>query len=135
MPLKPVKHGIKVWILGDSLNGYFSRFDVYTGKKGNAAEVGNATEVGLGARVVKELTSDMQGKYHHIYFDNFFTSQDLLLDLVAKGIYACGTARTNRKGFPQLLKDAKLKERYHMYPQSHTGRHHPNKRTCKYNVK
>ena len=29
MPKKPIKHGIKVWVLGDSTNGYFSRFDIY----------------------------------------------------------------------------------------------------------
>ena len=33
MPLKPIKRGIKVWVLGDSTNGYFSRFEVYTGRK------------------------------------------------------------------------------------------------------
>ena len=46
MPLKPTKHGIKVWVAADSTNGYFSRFEVYTGKN-------NTTEHGLGARVVK----------------------------------------------------------------------------------
>ena len=33
MPAKPIKRGIKVWVLGDSSNGYFSKFDVYTGRK------------------------------------------------------------------------------------------------------
>ena len=33
MPKKPVKRGIKVWVLGDSANGYFSKFKVYTGKE------------------------------------------------------------------------------------------------------
>ena len=33
MPLKPVRRGIKVWALADSLNGYISEFEVYTGKK------------------------------------------------------------------------------------------------------
>ena len=41
MPMKPVKRGIKVWVLGDSSNGYFSKFKVYTGKQA-------AREVGLG---------------------------------------------------------------------------------------
>ncbi len=50
MPLKPTKHGIKVWVAADSTNGYFSRFKVYTGNKNNT------TEHGLGARVVKTLT-------------------------------------------------------------------------------
>ena len=34
MPLKPTKRGIKVWVAADSTNRYFSRFEVYTGKKG-----------------------------------------------------------------------------------------------------
>ena len=71
MPLKPTKRGIKVWVAADSTNGYFSRFEIYTGKKDNT------TEHGLGARVVKTLTADLKGKYHHVYFDNYFTSLKL----------------------------------------------------------
>ena len=32
MPAKPIKHGIKVWVLEDGSNGYFSRFEGYTGR-------------------------------------------------------------------------------------------------------
>ena len=32
MPVKPIERGIKMWVLGDSSNGYFSRFEVYTGR-------------------------------------------------------------------------------------------------------
>ena len=39
MPKKPTKCGIKVWIVGDSTNSYFfSRFDVYTGKRERRVE-------------------------------------------------------------------------------------------------
>ena len=41
MPMKPVKRGIKVWVLADSHNGYFSKFQVYTGKKDGAVEEGS----------------------------------------------------------------------------------------------
>ena len=58
MPLKPTKHGIKVWVLGDSHNGYFSKLQVYTGAV-------DSPEKGLGSRVVKELTAHFNGKYHH----------------------------------------------------------------------
>ena len=51
MPQKPIKRGIKVWVLADSRNGYFSRLEVYTGRKRN-------TEHGLGEIVVKDLTLD-----------------------------------------------------------------------------
>ena len=118
MPMKPVKRGIKVWVLGDSHNGYFSRFDIYTGK-------GASPEKGLGARVVKSLTEPLKNKFHHVYFDNFFTSEQLLTDLEKDGIYGCGTARKDRRGFPDALKKPKLKERYihkHCYTkQSEVG--------------
>ena len=84
MPMKPMKRGIKVWVLGDSHNGHFSNFQVYTGKDGSV-------EKGLGARVVKDLTSCLKGKYHHVYFNNFFTSSQLLTNLEWDGIYSCGT--------------------------------------------
>ena len=48
MPLKPVRRG---WALADSLNGFVSEFDVYTGKKTNAVEKN------LGAKVVNLLHS------------------------------------------------------------------------------
>ena len=106
MPKKPIKRGIKVWVLGDSSNGYFSRLDVYTGKKADGS-----TEHNLGARVVKHLTQDFKDKWHMVFFDNFFTSKALICDLEAMKIYSCGTARKDRKGFPQQLKVAKLKDR------------------------
>ena len=74
MPMKPIKCGIKVWVLGDSTNSYFSYFQVYTGRQENR-------EVGLGAHMVKTLTSDLKRKYHHVYFDNFLTSVQLLEQL------------------------------------------------------
>ena len=55
MPLKPTKRGIKVWVLGDSHNGYFWKFEVDTGKQGDTVEKG------LAARVVKSLTEDLTG--------------------------------------------------------------------------
>ena len=105
MPNKPVKRGIKVWVLADSSNGYFSRLEVYTGKKGAAVEKG------LGARVVKDLTRDFQRRWHRVYFDNYFTSKALLCELEEVGVYGCGTCRVDRKRFPQRLKRPKLKKR------------------------
>ena len=104
MPLKPTKQGIKVWFLGDSYDGYFSQFEVYTGKNGNTAETG------LGTRVVKTLTAELKGKHHHIFFDNF--TSEHLQDLLADDIYSCGTARKDWKGFPPVLKQVKLPNRY-----------------------
>ena len=104
MPKKPVKRGIKVWVLGDSRTGYFSKFDIYCGK-------GASPEKNLGSRVVKTLTEPLKQKFHHVYFDNFFTSESLMSELEEDGVYACGTARKDRRGFPDQLKQVKLKNR------------------------
>ena len=93
-----------MWVRADSRNGYFSLFEVYTGKKKDVVKHQ------LGARVVKDLTKELQGKWHHVYFDNFFTSYSLLSDLEKSGIYGCGTARKDRRGFPEL-KTAKFNNR------------------------
>ena len=98
MPLKPVKQGIKVWALADACNGYITNFQVYTGKQRDA------TKKGLGANVVKTLTKPYTHSFRHVFFDNFFTSRDLLDSLKANQLYGCGTIRTNRKGFPAVLK-------------------------------
>ena len=99
-----VKRGIKVWVLADSSNGYFSRLEVYTGKKGNRAEKG------LGARVVKDLTSDFQRRWHWVFFDNF-NSKALVCDLEAVVIYSCRTVQANWKNFPTKLLKKKLDNR------------------------
>ena len=98
LPMKPIKRGIKVWAQADANTGYISAFEVYTGKKGNTSEKG------LGAKVVKALCEQLKNSYRHIYYDNFFASVDLALDLLGYGLYSCGTLRLNRKGFPEGLK-------------------------------
>ncbi len=106
MPKKPIRTGIKVWVLGESSTGYFSRLEVYESRKGTT------TENGLGARVVRDLTRDFQHRWHRCFFDNYFTSKRLLCDLLEVGIYGCGTCRKDRKLFPEELKKPKLDKRH-----------------------
>ena len=68
-------------------------FQIYTGKTGS-------TEKQLGARVVKDLTRELVGNYHHVYFDNFFTGMALMISLKKDKIFACGTVRQNRSRLP-----------------------------------
>ena len=98
MPKKPVRRGLKVWMRSDSTSGYISQFQVYVGK-----EV--SSETGLGARVIKDLTTTLHQKHHIVFCDNFFTSIKLFHELYQDGIYACGTIRADRKGFPADLKE------------------------------
>lgn len=98
MPMKPIKRGVKVWTRADSINGYVCELQIYLGK------VGNTAEKQLGARVVKDLTRALVGKYYTIYCDNFFTSAKLFEDLYSDGVYACGTLRSDRVGYPEEFK-------------------------------
>ena len=102
------RESCKVWVRADSHNGYFSQFEIYQGKGSNTTP-----ELGLGGSVVKTLTRPLVGKHHHIFMDNFFTSPTLFMDLLQDDIYACGTVRSNRRGFPRDLKGKRiLKNRY-----------------------
>ena len=87
-----------MWTWADSRNGYMSQFQVYLGK------VGKMFEERLCERVVKDLTRPLVGKYYTIYCDNFFTTTKLFEDLLNDSIYACGTLRSDRKGYPDQFK-------------------------------
>ena len=51
VPIKPVKHGIKVWVYAEASSGFVCDFQVYMGKKQDGA-----VEQNLGYRVVHDLT-------------------------------------------------------------------------------
>ena len=98
LPAKPTKRGIKVWCRADAHNGYLCEFQVYTGREEQS------NEMTLGARVVTDLSQRLQGKYYHLFFDNFFCSVALLQSLLSNGLYGCGTARQTYKDFPAPLR-------------------------------
>lgn len=90
---KPIRFGFKVWMLCSS-TGYPYAMDIYSGKK---SESDNCISGQLGPRVVNELLSVVgDNSQHEVYFDNFFTSYKLLLELSHKGMRATGTIRENR---------------------------------------
>ena len=98
IPNKPTKRGIKVWVRADAINGFVSAIKVYVGKQGGVAVTG------FGEKVVKDLTEAISGKNYSIYCDNYFTSVNLFQDLLKRKIYACGTIRSNQKGYPDDIK-------------------------------
>jgi hypothetical protein len=50
-------------------------------------------EGGLGAKVVRGLVEPLNGKGHHIYYDNFSSSVALAKEMAAKGNYTISTTR------------------------------------------
>ncbi|XP_052277135.1 piggyBac transposable element-derived protein 4-like [Dreissena polymorpha] len=106
MPAKPNKRGIKMWMLCDARRAFLARFEVNLGRQNNQ------TEHGLGDNVVMRLVDHIYHSFRWLIFDNFFTVIPLMKELLEKGLYACGTVRVNRKGFPsQLKKPAEVRQR------------------------
>ena len=65
----------------------------------------------LGPKVVTSLLEIVDApKFHHVYFDNVFTSPNLLLQLREKGFKGTGTVRVNRLQGTSL-KDTKQMEK------------------------
>lgn len=114
MPKKPIKRGYKVWVLADQ-TGYCWDFDIYTGK------VGDNVERNLGSRVVKTLSANLVNKNHKMFFDNFFSSPQLMKDLLDKQLYACGTINSNRKHMPKFKDDKELKRGQYEWFSSNDG--------------
>lgn len=114
MPKKPIKRGYKVWMLCEK-SGYVYKFSVYTGK------VGDSVQKNLGESVVLNLCTEIEGSYHHLYFDNYFSTYSLLVELKIKKILACGTVQANRKHLPSLKEDRNLKRGEYDWRVSDTG--------------
>ena len=54
--------------------------------------------------------STVVGHGHHVNFDNYYNSPDLIDLLYKRKTHACGTVRKNRKSFPISVTQAKLKQ-------------------------
>lgn len=99
MPSKPLRKGLRVWMLCDSRSGYCHRARLYVGKMSD-----DATTSAVGHRVVTSLVRGLEGRYHHLFMDSFFTSVPLLQRLLQDGLYACGPTNPNRRSYPDALK-------------------------------
>lgn len=105
MPMKPTKRGIKVWAAACSKSSHVLLLDIYEGK----AKIDSPGT--LGERTVLKMSQPYHEKGYCFYFDNFFTTFELLDQLLKKQTFGCGTLRANRKHYPKdlLIEDKKLK--------------------------
>ena len=106
MKNKPIKWGFKFWFQCSCKPGYLYHFDKHLGKK-------SKTEFGPAESVVLTLCKNLKNSYCYVFFDNFFTSPNLMLKLFEDGIYATGTIRSNRKHMPTFKADKQMKRGEH----------------------
>ncbi|XP_062571144.1 piggyBac transposable element-derived protein 4-like [Saccostrea cucullata] len=105
---KPIRFGLKLWVLADSITGYTYAFFVYLGKK--RTELKNKTK-GLAYNVVMELSRTLFNQGYRIYTDSFYTTQHLATDLLQKKTYLVGAVKRSSSAMPSCLKDIELFEK------------------------
>ena len=57
--------------------------------------------------MVTKLCRPIFDKGHHVYIDNYFSSQELFNELTNNQTGACGTLQLNKRGIPNRVKTAK----------------------------
>ncbi|CAB4043729.1 Hypothetical predicted protein, partial [Paramuricea clavata] len=95
-PKKPVKWGFKNLVRAVA-SGFMYDFYIYAGKDATMDENADFKHLQKSAQVVARLCQHLpSNSSHQLFFDNWFTTMDLLIYLKNKGILACGTVRANR---------------------------------------
>ena len=95
-PKKPVKWGFKNHVRAGA-SGFMYDFYVYAGKEASMDTPEQYKHLQKSSQVVARLCTHLpKEKNHKLFFDNWFTSLDLLHYLKKNGILACGTVRANR---------------------------------------
>jgi len=106
--LKRSRFGIKLYKLCESSTRYVYRFYVYVGKDCSfiLPESGNLVppaEFGATENIVWFLILPLLDQGYRLYVDNFYKSFPLFRMLYQHDTVACGTIRSNRKGYPKIL--------------------------------
>ncbi|XP_076036256.1 uncharacterized protein LOC143022126 isoform X1 [Oratosquilla oratoria] len=92
-PKKKKTWGYKIFVMCDT-NGLVHNFEIYTGEIDPAP---NEPDLGASSNIVLRLASIVQINMSHLlYFDNWFSSLRLVIELHKKGIYSLGIVRQNR---------------------------------------
>lgn len=95
IPKKTHKWGYKLFVLADH-KGFVYDFFPYTGKI-NPVDNPNVPDLKPSANAVLQLAESIPSfKNHKLFFDNWFTSLDLIEHLATRGIWCCGTVQPQR---------------------------------------
>ena len=105
---KPKKWGYKVWVHAGQ-SGYVHKF-IFAGDQSLHADNDVIEAVGKAGNVVLKLSQD-QPNNSYVFFDNYFASPDLLVELKARNLNATCTVRANRSRKCPMLCEKDLKKK------------------------
>ncbi len=106
---KPTPWGVKIYFLCGK-SGLAYDFLIYQGATTELSERSKKV-LGHGASVVTHLCQRIQTPNHKIFFDNYFTTYNLLEVLAEKKIHAAGTAWLSRFANPPLKADKEMSKK------------------------
>lgn len=105
LPSKPAKYGLKIFWLAESVTGYALNAQIYSGRR-----PGEPPHTNIGRDVVLDLTEPFYRSCRDIITDNYFTSHQLAVILLSKGLTLLGTIRAHRREIPTHVKTAKQRD-------------------------
>ncbi|KAL7867876.1 hypothetical protein SRHO_G00092600 [Serrasalmus rhombeus] len=103
---KPHPWGVKIYFLCGK-SGMACDFLLHQGTTMELSQQ-HRKQLGLGAGVVYHLSQRITEANHKLYFDNYFTTYNLLELLAERKIHAAGTARVSRFARPPLQSDKEM---------------------------
>ena len=99
MPLKPIKYGLKAFLLCEAKTGYVLQWKLFTGDPNDVH-----SNFGLTYQVIRDLVLDLEGNQNILYTDRYYTGLQIYHDLKMLGIGACGTLQMNRSQLPEEIR-------------------------------
>jgi hypothetical protein len=106
-PMKPKKWGFKIYVLS-GVDGLVHNFEIHTGPIDVCP--GQPDLKASGNIVMNLLVNVPRQKWHKLYFDNWYTSLELVKSLFTQGIACVGTVRSNRLKNIELPTDKVMKK-------------------------
>ena len=102
-------------MVSEPSTSYICGFEVYTGdvsgqSRGHAQELQDASKTSC---IVLGLLDSVQllDMGHHVYFDSYYNSPDLIDLSYKRKTHACGTVQRNQKSLSLAITQAKLKKK------------------------
>lgn len=101
MPKKPKKYGMKVMCLADSKTSYLLNAYLYTGKGSDSLGLNEEEkELGVPSQSVIRLSEPILGSNRNITADNWFSSMELVEELLKRKLTYVGTMKRNKREIP-----------------------------------